>query len=106
MVNGSDLIDAGVRILNPVQVGTKDMDPEKLKQEFGQDLTFWGGAVDPQHVLAFGSPREVKEQVKRHTEIFKKNGGFIFTQPHNLQSNVSPQNVLALFEAGREFGRY
>jgi uroporphyrinogen decarboxylase len=101
-----DLIDAGVRILNPVQVGTKDMEPEKLKQEFGQDLTFWGGAVDPQHALAFGSPKEVKEQVRRHTEIFKKNGGFIFTQPHNIQSNVPPENTHALYEAGNKYGAY
>jgi uroporphyrinogen decarboxylase len=101
-----DLIDAGVRILNPVQVGTKDMEPGRLKREFGKDLTFWGGAVDPQHVLAFGSPEEVTEQARQHTEIFKENGGFVFTQPHNIQSNVPPENVLALYEAGVEFGKY
>lgn len=101
-----DLIDAGVRILNPVQVGTKDMEPEKLEREFGKDLTFWGGAVDPQHVLAFSPPEGVKEQARQYTEIFKKKGGFVFTQPHNIQSNVPPENVLALYEAGNEFGKY
>jgi len=101
-----DLIDAGVNILNPVQVGTKNMEPEKLKKEFGKDLTFWGGAVDPQHVLAFKSPEEVKEQAKHHTEIFMKNGGFVFTQPHNIQSNVPAENVIALYDTALEVGKY
>jgi uroporphyrinogen decarboxylase len=101
-----DLIDAGVTILNTVQVGTRDMEPEKLKREFGSDLVFWGGAIDPQHVLPFSKPQEVKEQARRHTEIFGEKGGFVFTQPHNIQSNVPPENVLALYEAGNEFGKY
>jgi uroporphyrinogen decarboxylase len=101
-----DLIEAGVDILNPVQVGAKNMDPEKLKREFGNDLTFWGGAVDPQHELAFGTPQEVREQAKRNIEIFKESGGFVFTQPHNVQANVPPENVLALYEAAQEFGAY
>jgi uroporphyrinogen decarboxylase len=101
-----DLIEAGVDILNPVQVGAKDMDPKKLKSEFGKDLTFWGGAVDPQHEFAFGTPQEVRKQAKRNIEIFKKNGGFVFTQPHNVQANVPPENVLALYETAQEFGVY
>lgn len=101
-----DLIDAGVRIVNPVQVGTRDMEPRKLKREFGRDLTFWGGAIDPQHVLPFGSPEDVKDQAREYAEIFKENGGFIFTQPHNIQSNVPPENVLVLYTAGHEFGKY
>jgi len=101
-----DLIDAGLRILNPVQVGTKNMEPEKLKNEFGKDLTFWGGAVDPQHILAFSNPGKVREQAKHNTEVFKEGGGFIFTQPHNIQSNVPSENVLALYEAGNAFGKY
>jgi uroporphyrinogen decarboxylase len=101
-----DLIDAGVRILNPVQVGAKNMEPERLKKEFGKHLSFWGGASDPQHELAFGSPEQVREQASRHTQIFKENGGFVFTQPHNIQSNVPPENVRALYEAGNEFGKY
>ena len=101
-----DLIEAGVDILNPVQVGAKYMDPKKLKREFGKDLTFWGGAVDPQHELAFGTPQEVRGQAKRNIEIFKENGGFVFTQPHNVQANVPPENVLALYEAAQEFGVY
>jgi uroporphyrinogen decarboxylase len=101
-----DLIDAGVRILNPVQVGAKNMEPERLKKEFGKYLTFWGGAVDPQHELAFGSPEQVRNQSKRYTEVFMENGGFVFTQPHNVQSNVPSENVLSLYETGNEFGKY
>jgi uroporphyrinogen decarboxylase len=101
-----DLIDAGVRILNPVQVGTKNMEPEKLKKEFGKDLVFWGGAVDPQHELAFGNPEQVRDQAGKHTRIFKEHGGFVFTQPHNIQSNVPPENVRALYNAANEFGEY
>lgn len=101
-----DLIDAGVRILNPVQVGARDMDPAKLKAEFGRDLAFWGGAVDPQHTLAFGTPEQVREEARRNIEAFKPGGGFIFNNPHNIQSNVRPQNVVALYEAACEFGRY
>ena len=101
-----DLIEAGVNILNPVQVGTKNMEPELLKREFGKDITFWGGAVDPQHVLAFKSPEEVKEQAKHHTEVFMKDGGFVFTQPHNIQSNVPAENVIALYDTALEVGKY
>lgn len=101
-----DLIDAGVRILNPVQIGAKNMEPEKLKREFGKDLVFWGGAVDPQHTLAFGTPEQVREEAKRHIEIFKPDGGFIFNNPHNIQANVKPENVVALYEAANEFGWY
>jgi uroporphyrinogen decarboxylase len=102
----ADLIDAGIRILNPVQVGTRDMEPAKLKREFGKDVTFWGGAIDPQHVLPFASPREVKEQARRNIEVFKQGGGFVFNNPHNIQPHVPPENIVALYEAANEFGGY
>jgi uroporphyrinogen decarboxylase len=101
-----DLVEAGVRILNPVQLGAKDMEPEKLKREFGKDLVFWGGAIDPQHTLAFGMPAQVREEAKHNIAIFKQGGGFIFNNPHNIQSNVKPENVVALYEAANEFGWY
>jgi uroporphyrinogen decarboxylase len=101
-----DLIDAGVDILNPVQVGVRYMDPEKLKKQFGRDLTFWGGAVNPQDELSFGSPQKVRERAKHNMMIFKEGGGFIYTQPHNIQANVPPENVVALFETAKEFGNY
>jgi uroporphyrinogen decarboxylase len=100
------LIDAGVNILNPVQVGAANMEPEKLKREFGRHITFWGGAVDPQHVLASKSPEEVSEYSIHYTEVFKEGGGFVFTQPHNIQPGVPPENVIALYEAGNEHGKY
>ena len=101
-----DLIDAGVNILNPIQVGTANMEPEKLKREFGKYITFWGGAVDPQHVLSRGSAKEVEEYTIHSTKVFKEKGGFIFTQPHNIQPGVPPENVIALYNAGNKYGRY
>ena len=101
-----DLIDAGVNILNPVQVGAANMEPEKLKREFGKYLTFWGGAVDPQHVLFPKSPKEVSEYAIHSTKVFKEEGGFVFTQPHNIQPGVPPENVIALYEVGNKYGKY
>jgi uroporphyrinogen decarboxylase len=101
-----DLIDAGVNILNPVQVGSANMEPEKLKKEFGKYVTFWGGAVDPQHELAYGTPEEVSKYAMHATKVFKEGGGFIFNQPHNIQPGVPPENVIALYEAGNKYGRY
>jgi len=101
-----DLIDAGVDILNPVQVGAQYMEPQRLKGEFGKELTFWGGAVNPQDELSFGSPQVVRERAIQNMMIFKEGGGFIYTQPHNIQSNVPPENVVALFETAKEFGNY
>ena len=99
-----DLIDAGVKILNPVQLGAEEMEAEKLKKEFGKDLVFWGGAIDPRHTLARGNPTQVCEEARRNIEVFKKGGGFIFNNPHNVQSNVSPENVVALYDAASEYG--
>jgi uroporphyrinogen decarboxylase len=101
-----DLIDAGVDLLNPVQVGAANMEPEKLQREFGKDIVFWGGAVDPQHVLYPGSPAEVEAYAKRCTEAFKQDGGLIFSQPHNIQPGVPPENVIALYQAGIKYGQY
>ena len=101
-----DLIDAGVNILNPVQVGTANMEPEKLKREFGKYLTFWGGAVDPQHVLPIGSAKEVEKYAIHCIEVFKKGGGFVFTQPHNIQAGVPAENIIALYETGNRYGKY
>lgn len=99
-----NFIDAGFDILNPVQISAKGMDPEKLKSTFGNDIVFWGGGVDTQHVLSFGKPGEVREQVKRHCEIFGRDGGYVFNTIHNVQANVPVKNLAAMFNAIRDFG--
>ena len=101
-----DLIDNGIDILNPVQVSAKDMDPLELKRRFGQDLVFWGGGIDSQHVLPFATPGEVREQVRRNVEAFKPGGGYVFNNVHNIQYGVPPENIVALFDAAYEFGAY
>lgn len=100
------LIDAGLDVLNPVQTTTANMEPERLKKEFGKDITFWGGGCNTQYVLAAKSPQEVKEDVKKRIEIFGKDGGFVFNQIHNILANVPPENVIAMLEAAYEFGKY
>jgi uroporphyrinogen decarboxylase len=101
-----DLIDAGVDILNPVQTNAANMEPEKLKREFGKYVTFWGGGVDTRNVLPSKSPDEVKEDVKKRIEIFGRGGGFVFNQIHNILADVPPENVIAMLEAAYEYGQY
>lgn len=100
------LIDEGVNILNPVQVNAKDMNTADLKREFGKDITFWGGGVDTQHVLPFGTPEQVREEVKHRIDDLAKDGGFIFAAIHNVQSDVSIENFIAMWETMREYGKY
>ena len=101
-----DFIEMGVDVLNPVQVSAKDMDTKRLKREFGKDITFWGGGCDTQKVLPFGTPAEVKEEVKRRIDDLAPGGGFVFNQVHNIQAGVPPENVMAMYEAVHEFGTY
>lgn len=99
-----DLIEAGFDVLNPVQTNCRDMEPERLKADFGADLCFWGGGCDTRRVLPEGSPAEVKEHVKRRLEIFAPGGGFVFNTVHNILPDVPPANIVAMFEAVAEFG--
>jgi uroporphyrinogen decarboxylase len=101
-----DLLDNGIDILNPVQISAKGMDPAKLKAAFGDRLVFWGGGVDTQHVLPRGTPAGVRENVRRNLEAFKPGGGYVFNGVHNIQADVPPENVVAMYEAAMEFGRY
>jgi hypothetical protein len=102
-----DFIDSGFDIINPVQINAAGMDPETLKKKYGRDLVFWGGGIDTQKVLPFGTPAEVREQVLRHCDIFNRDGGFVFNTVHNIQANVPVENMVAMFDAIREFnGRY
>jgi uroporphyrinogen decarboxylase len=101
-----DLIDAGIDILNPVQISAAGMDPKELKQEFGRDLVFWGGGVDTQGVLGTGTPEEVKEDVRRNIETLAPGGGFVFAAVHDIQANVPPENIMAMWEAWKAYGVY
>jgi uroporphyrinogen decarboxylase len=101
-----DLIDAGFDIINPVQVSAARMDPAQLKREFGRDVVFWGGTVDPQSTLAFGTPDQVTAEARRAIDALAPGGGFVFSAIHNIQSFVPPRNVVALFEAAQRFGWY
>ncbi len=94
-----EFIEAGFDIFNPVQCSAKHMEPRRLKREFGKDLVFWGGGVDTQKTLPFGSPDEVYREVRERIEIFAHESGFVFNSIHNIQANVPTQNVLAMFRA-------
>ena len=98
-----DLIDAGFEIINPVQTNVRDMEPERLKHEFGADITFWGGGADTRHILNRGTPEEVKQNVTRNLEIFTPGGGFVFNTIHNIMPDVPPENIVAMFEAINAF---
>jgi uroporphyrinogen decarboxylase len=102
-----DLIEIGVDILNPVQVNATGMDSAELKREFGADLTFWGGGVDTQ--TAFDerfSPEEIRNDVRRRLDDLMLGGGFVFNPVHNIQGNVPPENIMAMWETVQEFGQY
>jgi uroporphyrinogen decarboxylase len=101
-----DLIDEGVEVLNPVQTNANGMEPAGLKRDFGHRLTFWGGGAEVAGVLTDGDPQDVREQVRERIRIFAPGGGYVFNQVHNLQANVPPGNVLAMFEAAWDCGRY
>jgi hypothetical protein len=98
----SHFIESGFDIINPVQINASGMDPKTLKQKYGDNLVFWGGGVDTQGVFAFGTPAQVKEQVKTQCGILNKNGGFVFNTVHNIQANVPFENVVAMLEALKE----
>jgi hypothetical protein len=95
-------IESGFDIINPVQINASGMDPAFLKKKYGDRIIFWGGGVDTQGVFPFGTPTQVKEQVKRQCEIFNNNGGFVFNTVHNIQANVPFENVVAMLEALKE----
>ena len=97
-----DFIAAGFDILNPVQTSAAGMNPSELKARFGDQIVFWGGGVDTQHTLPFGSPAEVWAQVQERVRIFGEGGGYIFNTIHNVQACVPLENLLALYEGFRE----
>jgi hypothetical protein len=97
------IVEAEFDILNPVQCSARGMEPRALKQRFGRELVFWGGGVDTQRTLPFGSPAEVRDQVRERIETFAPGGGFVFCAIHNVQAKTPIENVLAMFDAIREY---
>jgi len=93
-----DFIDNKLDSVNPIQVSCKNMEPERLKAEFGGRISFWGGGCDTQQVLRSGTISEIKEHVKRNLDIFAPGGGYIFQQVHNVMADVRPEALMAIFE--------
>jgi uroporphyrinogen decarboxylase len=100
-----DLIEVGVDIINPVQPTCAGMDTARLKRDFGRDITFWG-SVDTQHVLPFGTPAQVADEVRRRIDDLAPGGGFVLAAVHNIQPDVPPENIVALFDTALAYGRY
>ena len=100
-----DFIELGVDILNPVQTTATGMEPVALKKDFGADFVFWGGGVDTQGILPGGTPQQVKDDVRRNIEALAPGGGYVFNTVHNIQADVPPQNIIAMWEALQEYGR-
>jgi uroporphyrinogen decarboxylase len=100
-----DLIEIGVDIINPVQPTCKGMDTSALKRDFGRSITFWG-SIDTQHVMPFGTPRDVADEVQRRIDDLAPGGGFVLAAVHNIQPEVPPENILALFQTAFEYGQY
>jgi hypothetical protein len=100
------LVDAGVDIINPVQTSAASMDPRALKERFGGRIAFWGGGVDTQRTLPFGSPAQVAAEVRERIRILAPGGGFVFNPIHNIQQGTPPENITAAYDTTREAGRY
>jgi uroporphyrinogen-III decarboxylase len=97
------IVDAGFDCLNPVQCSATGMDPQLLKKTYGKSLVFWGGGVDTQKTLPFGTPDQVREEVKKRIDIFAPGGGFVFNAIHNVQAKTPIDNILALFETVEKY---
>jgi uroporphyrinogen decarboxylase len=101
-----DFIEMGIDIINPVHITAQGMEPQQLKKDFGRDVTFWGGGIDTQDVLPHATPDQVRDHVRRNLEILAPGGGFVFNTIHNIQADVAPENIEAMYSAVLEFGRY
>jgi hypothetical protein len=101
-----DFIDSGFDILNPVQTSATNMDPTALKEKYGDRITFWGGGIDTQKTLPQGTPDDVRKDVHERLQIFGPGGGFVFNSIHNVQSGISSENLVALFETVQEHRDY
>lgn len=98
-----DMIEAGIEIFNPVQTNAWNMEPRFLKKEFGRDCTFWGGGIENVGTLNSGTPQQVRELALERLEVFSEGGGFVFNTVHNILPDVPPENILAMYDAVKEF---
>ncbi len=101
-----DFIEMGVDILNPVHINAQGMEPLALKKDFGKDITFWGGGVETQNILPNGTPQQIEDDVKRNIDALAPGGGFVFNTIHNIQAEVPPKNILAMWKTVKEYGKY
>jgi len=101
-----EFIDMGIDIINPVHITAAGMEPSQLKKDFGKNIVFWGGGVDTQDTLPHGTPEQVKDEVKRNIDILAPGGGFVFNTIHNIQADVPPENIMAMYETLHEYGIY
>jgi uroporphyrinogen decarboxylase len=97
------MIEAGIDILNPIQTSAANMEPERIKQEFGGKIVLWGGGCDTQYVLPTATPEEIRQHVRERLSIFKPGGGYVFNQIHNIQLNIPPENIVAMLDAAYEY---
>jgi uroporphyrinogen decarboxylase len=98
-----ELIDAGLDAINPVQISCRGMEAEALKRDFGKDLCFWGGGCDTQSILPNATPAKIREHVLHQCQVLSPGGGFVFQQVHNIMANVPAENIIAMYDAVREF---
>ena len=101
-----DFIEIGIDILNPVHVSATGMEPAALKADFGDDICFWGGGVETQHVLPTGTPDEVRDNVRANIDALAPGGGWVFNTVHNIQSDVPTENIMAMWETLQAYGGY
>ncbi|MCX6897418.1 MAG: uroporphyrinogen-III decarboxylase [Verrucomicrobia bacterium] len=101
-----ELMDNGIHILNPVQISATNMEPAELKRRFGRELVFWGGGCDAQHILPSGTPAQVAANVRKNVTAFMPGGGYVFNNVHNIQGDVPPENIVALYDTAYERGFY
>ena len=92
------LIEAGIDVLNPVQISANNMNPQNLVDKYGGKIVFWGGGCDTQHVLGVATPAKVAENVRESVGIFKRTSGYVFNQVHNIMGDVPPENIIAMLE--------
>ena len=101
-----DFIEIGIDVLNPLQTSARGMDPQRIKQRFGRHLAFWGGGVETQTTLPFGSVEDVRRQVRERVKLLGAGGGYVFAAIHNLQADIPPEKILAIYDTVAQCGQY